>query len=257
MAKARKSLQQVHLESGPIPLYHQLEQHLLGRLRGGEFSPGALLPTEGQLCAAYGVSRITVRKTLDSLMNQGFIIRRRGIGSFAAESHSGVHSVRLTGSLDEFLLSATQLQSQVLSMENEAAAPEVAKALELDAGDPVTRLELISSGGEGPLGLLTIYFPAEIGGMIALEDIIAGTPVIRLVEKKISTSIARANQQISPAIADEVTARHLGVPVGTPILRVLRTYYTVGGRPVEAAFIHYHPERYQYAVELRSRPQPA
>jgi GntR family transcriptional regulator len=103
-----------------------MEQHLLARLRDGDFAPGALLPTEEQLCQSYGVSRITVRKALESLTQQGAIIRRRGIGSFAAERMPGVHSVRLSGSLDEFLQSAVQLRSRVLAMESCLADDEVA-----------------------------------------------------------------------------------------------------------------------------------
>ncbi|MEP7348633.1 MAG: GntR family transcriptional regulator [Sphingorhabdus sp.] len=243
------------LESGPIPLYHQMEQHLLTRLREGEFPPGALLPTEEQFCQEYGVSRITVRKALDSLTRQGGIVRRRGVGSFAAELHDGVHSIRLTGSLDEFLHSAVKLRSRVISNVTIMADYEVAKSLNLTEGDPVTRLELVSANGEGPLAHLVIYFPLAVGGMLTDEDVTGDVPVIRMVERKLSTAVVRAEQIILPDVAGEDTAQHFGVEPGTPILRVQRTYFTAPGHAVEAAFIYYHPERYRYAIELRARPQ--
>ena len=255
MTKPPKAWKQVQLDGGPIPLYHQLERHLLDRLRGGEFDPGALLPTEEELCSSYGVSRITVRKALDSLTQQGVIIRRRGIGSFVAENVAGVHSIRLTGSLDEFLQSALQLNSRVISLVSLPASAAVAKSLALPAGDQVTRLELVSSSSEGPLGHLTIYFPEAIGKLFSDEDISGSTPVIRIVEQKISASVVRAEQLILPDIAGDDTAVHLGIGIGTPILRVQRTYYAASGKPVEVAFIHYHPKRYRYAVELRARPR--
>lgn len=255
MATGAGGVQRVRLESGPIPLYHQVEQHLLGRLRGGDFAPGTLLPTEEQLCAAYGVSRITVRKALESLTQQGAITRRRGIGSFAAERAHGVHSVRLSGSLDEFLQSAVQLRSRVLSMEACAADDEVASALALAPLDPVTRLELVTAGADGPLAHLVIYFPEAVGRLLSIEDVSGDVPVVRMVERKLSRSVVRAEQLIQPDIAGAETAAHLGVARGTPILRVRRTYYAVSGQPVEIAFVHYHPERYRYAVELRARPQ--
>ena len=255
MATGANGERRVQLESGPIPLYHQMEQHLLGRLRGGDFAPGTALPTEEQLCAAYGVSRITVRKALDSLTQQGAIIRRRGIGSFAAERVPGIHSVRLSGSLDEFLQSAVQLRSRVVTMGPGEADPEVAAALALAPGDAVTRLELVSASAEGPLAHLIIFFPEAVGRLLSVEDVTSDVPVVRMVERKLSMSVVRAEQLILPDIANAETAGYLDVTEGTPILRVQRTYYSAAGQPVETAFVHYHPGRYRYAVELRARPQ--
>src|SRR5712672_3399133 len=93
----------MRLDAGPLPLYHQLEEDLRARIHGGEFQSGAALPTEEQLCEHYGISRITERRALDALIAQGLIVRRRGVGSFVAEARPGVRSVRLAGSLDEFL----------------------------------------------------------------------------------------------------------------------------------------------------------
>lgn len=255
MAIGALSTQSVQLENGPIPLYHQLEQHLLARLHGGDLSPGAVLPTEGQLCQAYGVSRITVRKALESLTQQGVIIRRRGIGSFAVQRAPSVHSVRLSGSLDEFLQSAVQLRSRAITMETCPAAPDVAASLALAVGDRVTRLELVSASADGPLAHLIIYFPDAIGSQLTIGDVTGDVPVVRVVERKLSMSVVRAEQLILPDIAKAETANYLEVEEGTPILRVQRTYYTAASQPVETAFVYYHPLRYRYAVELRTRPQ--
>lgn len=253
MAKSPKALQQVRLEGGPIPLYHQLEQHLLGRVESGEFASNGLLPSEEQLCESYGVSRITVRKALDCLTRQGTIIRRRGIGSYVAERNAGVRSVRLTGSLDEFLQSAAELRSQVISLGPCPANAEVVEALDLTEGETVTRLEIATSTKEGVIGHLVIFFPEEIGRNVTVEDVTKDVPVIRLIEQRLSLPIVRADQLIMPDIASVYVGGILGVSEHTPILRVRRIYYTTTGRPVEAAYIHYHPERYRYAVELRSR----
>lgn len=255
MATGAMTTKRIQLENGPIPLYHQMEQHLLTRLRDGDFAAGAALPSEEQLCHAYGVSRITVRKALESLTMQGAIIRRRGIGSFAADRIPGVHSIRLSGSLDEFLRSAVQLRSRVISMAPGESTDEVAEALALEQNDQITRLELVSASAEGPLAHLVIFFPEAVGRLLSVEDMTGDVPVVRMVERALSMSVVRAEQVILPDVASADTARYLEVAEGTPILRVQRTYYTATGQPVETAFVHYHPQRYRYAVELRSRPQ--
>src|SRR4051812_46886122 len=97
------------LHDGPVPLYHQLEQDLVDRISGGEFAPGDLLPSEEGICEQYGVSRITVRRALESLIHQGLIVRRRGVGSFVAQRSPAIRSVRLSGSLEDFLATAGSL----------------------------------------------------------------------------------------------------------------------------------------------------
>ena len=147
------------LDSGPLPLYHQLEEELRGRIHAGEFAPGALLPTEEQICIGYGVSRITVRRALDALISQGLIVRRRGVGSFVAEPKAGVRSVRLAGSLDEFLAASGMLETQMISLHETVAPAEIAESLQIEKGAPVVRLEALTRLEGAPIGYLNIYFP--------------------------------------------------------------------------------------------------
>jgi len=226
------------LSVGPIPLYHQLEQDIAARIAGGEFGTGGALPTEEQIGQDYGVSRITVRKALDSLHRQGMIVRRRGIGSFVAEQSNGVHSIHLTGSLDDFLQTANRLVPTI------GVAPL----------SPVLRLELVSSTVDGPLTHSEFYFPRQVIEVLHAEDINSLEPIVRTVERKTGVKVVRAQQVIEPDAAGEDTARLLGIKVGTPLLRTQRTYFTSTGEPIEIAMLRYHPGRYRYEVELRTRP---
>jgi GntR family transcriptional regulator len=241
------------LHDGPVPLYHQLEQDLAARITAGEFGPGDPLPTEEGICEQYGVSRITVRRALDALITQGFIVRRRGVGSFVAERREGVRSVRLSGSLDDFLARAGSLENNVLSVERVQPSDEVREALELGEGEEVVRLELISSLSAGPVIYLEVFIPTALGGSLSREDITPGLPVIRILERKLNTRVVRAHQLIQSDLAGETAARHLGVAPDTPLLRIRRVYYSAGDRPIEAAILRHHPERYQYEIEFRNR----
>ena len=240
------------LDSGPLPLYHQLEEDLRARILRREFEAGAALPTEEQLCAQYGVSRITVRRALDALDVQGLIVRRRGVGSFVAEAKPGVRSVRLVGSLDEFLASSGTLQNQLISLKEGIAPPEVAESLGLETGAPVVRLDAIARFEDKPIGFLSIYFPMEIGSQLERADLEGASPIIRLVERKLNIRIVRAEQMIEPDRAGKTAARYLDIDPESPVLRVTRVYYTSFDRPVEVALIRYHPKRYRYAIDFRS-----
>ena len=243
------------LRNGPMPLYHQLELDLLNRIQAGEFQPGDPLPTEEQICEQYSVSRITVRRALDAMMASGRILKRRGVGTFVSQkTETNVRTVRLRGSLDEFLSNASALELKLISFEKEKAADSICKALEIDEDEEVTRIELVSLLNGDPVIFLAIYFPKLVGDHLSAEDISTGLPVIRIVERKLKFRIVRAIQKIEPDTADSATAKYLDLEEGSPLLRIERTYYAANGVPVEAAILRHHPERYEYLIELNAGP---
>lgn len=239
------------------PLYFAVETALRDRIRTGEFRPGDPLPTEEALGQAYGVSRITVRRALEALTAQGLILRRRGVGSFIAETRQpGVRSVRLTGSLDEFLATAGALHLEVRGLQTIAATAPVAADLGVDIGDPVTWLELISSLEDGPVIHLDIFFPDAVGREIGVADITAGVPVARTVERVTGLRIVTARQVIQPALADARSARALGIAADTPVLRLRRIYFTANRQAIELAVLTLHPDRYAYEIEFTANCAP-
>jgi GntR family transcriptional regulator len=232
---------------GPIPLYFQLEQALQVRIAAGEFQPGKALPTEEQICSEYGISRITVRRALQGLHAQGAITRRRGVGSFVAPQYHGMRP-RLTGSLDEFLTTAAQLRVQALAFGLTEVTPDVADHLQLTPGSPAWRAETLGTlNDEGPVAYLEMWFPPDVGALLEAGGLGQGQPVIRIVERMLGVRIFRAEQMVEAGYAG-AAAPHLGIGAETPILRVRRVYFTEAERPVELAYVCYHPERYKYAV---------
>ncbi|MBB4615065.1 GntR family transcriptional regulator [Novosphingobium taihuense] len=240
------------LAVGPIPLYHQLEQDLKGRIGSGEFAPGQMLPTEEQMGHAYGVSRITVRRALESLDGQGLIQRRRGVGSFVAERSSAFHSVQLSGSLDAFLMTAYGLEPLLVSLEERVAPDEILAEFGLEPGGKLLRLELISRTKEGPTAHSEFFFTPAMSGKLTVDDIVGSEPIVRIVERKLGVRVGRATQIIEAAQAHGTTVKYLDLPEGTPVLGAQRKYYTTAGELVEVARQHYHPGRYRYEVELKA-----
>lgn len=244
----------MRLTVGPIPLYYQLEHHLRDRIEAGEFRRGSPFPTEERLCADYGVSRITVRRALDGLLAAGLISRRRGVRTFVVDPVEPVKSLTLVGSLDDIAAPAEKLSHTVLSRRTEPASPLVARTLALADGAPVLRLEtIVYSAGEA-FAYGEFFFPQDVAALLGDADVGGITP-IALVERKLGQRIVRAQQSIDPALAEPVVAKALGVKRRAAVLRVVRTYYDDGGRPVETAVMRYHPERYRYTVQLVPKPR--
>ena len=241
------------LQAGPLPLYHQLEQDLRARVNNSEFQPGDLLPSEERICEQYGVSRITVRRALDALIAQGLIVKKRGVGSFVAEARIGARSIRLKGSLDEFLSGAGVMEPDHLSLTRDARNPKAAAILNLPDDAQLTCVKLLSRIGGEPAAYLEIYFPHEVGSQLQEADFQAvGVPIIRAVERRLNVRVSRAEQKIESGAAGDVAAAHLELHPSEPVLLVTRAYFLPSGQAIEAAFVRYHPSRYSYVIEFNA-----
>lgn len=239
------------LAPGPVSLYFQLHQHLVDRIRAGEFGPGTPLPTEMEMCAQYGVSRITVRRALDALAAEGLLSRRRGVRTFVVEPP--VKSLALTGSLDEALSYTGNLSLKLLSTDEVRPSPLVAQALGLGAGERVRRLEAVAFSEGEPFAHAAYFLPAAVSALFAPADLQAHVPLLRTIEKKLGRRITRADQTVEPVIADRAVAGYLGMKPRAPLLKVVRTYFTEQGAPVKTDVVRYNPERYRYTVQLFAR----
>jgi GntR family transcriptional regulator len=242
---------------GPIPLYYQLEQDLRGRIRAGQFPDGAPLPAEQRLCETYGVSRITVRRALDSLLASGLIARRQGVGTFVNGPGETVKSLKLIGSLEDITAHGADLAYRVLAKESAAAPPLVAEALDLPVGTPVSRLETLFSLRGEPFAHAEFFSPPAVGDLMDSAEVAGQASLVAAVERKLGRPIERADQTVEAAPADGKIARHLGLRPRAPVLKVNRTYYTDDDRPVVAAVVRYHPERYRYTVQLFANARAA
>jgi len=235
-----------------IPLYYQIERAIRERIETAEFDAGDPLPSEEALCEHYGVSRITIRRALAELHRQRLIVRRHGVGSFVAEKPLGINS-HLSGSLKEFLGTAATLHVRCLSLEEAEPPAEVREVFSLADDETATLLRSVGSlSDESPVAYLEIWFPNDIGRQLRMEDIGGYVPVVRLVEQKLNLRLMRAQQFIEPGQATSSAAKYLKINAKSPILRVKRIYYAHPDRPIEIAYVRYHPDRYRFAIEFKA-----
>lgn len=241
------------LTAGPVPLYFQLARDLRQQIAGGRLKPGAALPTEEQLCAQYGVSRITVRRAVDDLIVEGLVMRRRGVGTFVAEPRQATRSVSLVGSLYDALAYPRNIAIELLKRGEKPAPARVAELLQLAPKAPVVELQVLSRVDGTPFAMTHFYLPAEFGTRLDPSELGSGTPVARLVERLLGEPVVRAVQTVEPESADARLGKLLEIPASTAVLHVLRTYFSAAGRPVEVASVRYRPDQYRLQVELLAK----
>src|SRR5262245_29475931 len=125
--------------SDQVPLYYQLHNILVDKIRSGEFSIGSRIPTEAELVQEYGVSRITVRQGLAILEEQGLVRREPGRGTFVNAQPAFEHTLKLSGSLDELISLGMATSVRVLRLVRVKAAPADAAMLNLPQGSTLVR----------------------------------------------------------------------------------------------------------------------
>lgn len=242
----------------PLPKYHQIYLVLREQLHEGRFDAG--MPGELALMAQFGVARVTVRRALSLLSQEGLIERAPGRGTRPVHKLPDLHmqgarvpspaaqTARLTGLLENLVTMGLRTTVKVLSVNTLKAPDEVAKALRLPPGEPVQKAERVRSTTEGPLSHITTWVPESIAGGFGKREL-TQKPILVLLEES-GVQVGRAEQTISARLADAGMARHLDVAVGSALLAVRRLIYDVDDKPVQWLHGLYRPDRYEYQMQL-------
>lgn len=242
------------LLKGGEPAYKALGNKLQSEIMAGKYDPNVPLPTENMLCETYGVSRFTVRKALETLVNEGLIYRRAGSGTYLTGLHWQRQYVRVLGNIEDLLAigDETHLElEQPLQLEPSKIA---AHRLQLEH-EEIWAMRGVRHHSGSPFGYWEIYLPPEIGAMV--RDKISGSEnntIIDQIERHLGVQISRAEQTISAEVAEAHVAEVLDIPVGSPVLHIERVYLDQTERPVEWAVSTYGRDQYKYRIDLTPRP---
>lgn len=231
------------------PLYHQIALIFRQKILNGYYATDDRLPTEKEITAEYGVSRITAKRALDDLAQEGLVVRERARGTRVSYT-AGMQPVKssVEGVLENLLAMGLETNVTLLSFGYEQATDDIAEQLECLKGSLVQRAVRVRSLDDEPFSYLVTYVPEDIGRQYAKEEL-AEKPLLSLLERS-GVDVESANQILSATLADAETAAALNVEIGTALLAISRVVCDQNGRPVEFISALYRPDRYQYHMEL-------
>ena len=241
----------------PLPKYHQIYLVLREQLHEGRFVQG--LPSEMVLSKEFGAGRVTVRRALEQLSNEGLITRRAGRGTHPAPVEvvppgGGPQSARrrgkkgLSGLLENIVSMSLRTSVKVIEVRTIHASHSVAEALQIPFGSMVQKAVRRRSSKLGPVSHITTYVPDELAQRFGRKDLLR-KPILRLIEES-GVEMGRAQQTVSARQADGAVARELEVAVGTALLAVNRLVFDVNDRPVQWLHGLYRPDRYEYQMDV-------
>jgi GntR family transcriptional regulator len=233
----------------PVPMYYQVAQQLEHAIETGELAPGTRLDGELALAAQLGVSRPTLRRAIEYLVDRGYLVRRRAVGTQVV--HPKVRRpVELTSLYDDLTASRKDPRTRVLSLEAVPASDRVAHALGLEDGTDVLALERLRSADGQPLAIMRNWLPL---GVVELDAERLERAGLYQLMRNAGVTLHLASQTIGARGATAPEAKLLNAAKGEPLLTMERTTYNENGQPVELADHLYRASLYSFEIVLVTR----
>lgn len=232
--------------SGPIPLYYQLATALEQAITSGQLPPGSRLENEIALSGRLGLSRPTVRRAIQDLVDKGLLVRRRGIGTQVVHG-SVTRRIELTSLFDDLERDGKTPATRVLACEVVDADEHIAGTLGVSLEEHVLRIQRLRSADSVPIAVLENYLPPAFTD-ISADDLAARGLYQILRARGVTMRVAR--QKIGARRATPSESRLLQLGRGSPVLSMDRTAYDADGRAVEFGHHCYRPDLYSFEMTL-------
>lgn len=232
--------------ASPIPLYFQVATLLQGRIEDGEVPVGSRLENEGDLAERLGVSRPTMRRAVQYLVERGVLVRKRGAGTQVV--HPKVRrSVELSSLYDDLAKSGQEPRTEVRAFEVQPAPDHVAEALGRPEGVEVAWFERLRHAGREPLAIMRNAVPVDV---LTLRSADLERRGLYELLRAAGHAPRMASQVVGARTATAAEARVLADSRGAPVLTMTRTAWDEAGRAVEYGSHIYRASRYSFEITL-------
>ena len=232
------------------PLHHQIYLVLADGISTGRYVEGEALPTEEQLTRMFSVSRITVRRAMESLHGAGLIERGAGRRTIVRAQIGRPMRMAMNSVIENIVAYGAETDAKVIEFGYVEARGFVREHLWQAMDKPVQRAVRVRSHEGVPIMHLTSYVPAALGETFSADDL-GRVSLFRLLARA-GVHLARGDQVVSATLADPTVAQHLGIKVGAALIDMRRQLFDQKGRAVEYIEMLAIPDRMTLRMELGS-----
>jgi len=233
-----------------VPLYYQIQQHLLEQIRAGVLKPGNPTPSEKEIADRLRISRMTARQALKSLCDLGVTYSHQGKGTFVSAVKVEKNSRQVLSFSEEMRGCGSRPRSKVLSFEVAAASPDAGEALRLRPGEKVISVRRVRLAGSAPMGLewsrLALRTYPDL-----LQVFDPSKSLYEALFRHYGIRIAAADEVVEAGLAGAEEAKLLRLAKGSPTFLFTRTAYSQNGEPVEYVKSTYRGDRFKLVNRLR------
>jgi len=202
-----------------LPLYRQIKNAIVEKISSGEWEPGEKIPSENQLAADLGASRMTINRPLRELTTEGLLLRVPGLGTFVAEPPRHASLLELKPIAEEIVAQGKKHHAQVLSLAQIKTKQALAERMGVRAGDALFHIVLVHYQDDVPIQLETRHVNPDLVPDFMGVDFTRITPSEYLIGQIRPDELEHIVQAIMP---DKYIGERLSIPMTEPCLRLKR-----------------------------------
>ena len=225
-----------------MPLYKTVYNDIYEKIRSGYYRGGELIPTEEELKKIYDVSRVTVRKATDLLVNDNLLVRTAGFGTIVQSKYLTNKTVDLRSFSDEMSSQGKQTSTKILEFCIEKCNSQIATILGIPEGDTVYHFKRLRFGDDDLLQVEETYMSTYLFPNLSLSHLETGK--FNYVES-CGYTIDTAFHQTIPTLPTEEIAEIFGIDTLTPIIRINNTSFLTDGRVMDYTMQYLNSPKYQ------------
>jgi len=237
-----------------LPIYYQVKQTIRNWIINREYNPGDKIPSENELADNFKVSRLTVRQAISQLIQEGFLVTKRGEGTFVTGDKKLINSFGLefVGPLDGLFYQVSKPITKSAIIKKMAAPRLIKEKLELDKDDEeIVQIKRVRFLEKKPFSYTINFLPTRIGKAIEKRELYK-KPLLQIIQQDLGIRLSEALQTIEASFSDQEVSEKLGVVSGSPILFTERIMYDQKRKPIVLSQSSYRGDSYQYIVRLKN-----
>ncbi|MDE2599578.1 MAG: GntR family transcriptional regulator [Rhodocyclaceae bacterium] len=235
--------------SHDAPLHRRIREQLRARILDGSYATDSRMPSEAELGAIFGVSRITVRQALGDLQKEGLIHRIHGKGTFAAKPKAFQNVTHLQGFAEAMGAMGYEIVNDLRRFRFTPAEDAVALKLGISAGDTVVEIHRVRFLNRQPVSLEITWLPEHIGRRLEHADLVR-RDIFLILENDGAVPLGHADLSIESILADEELVEALQTEEGAPVLRIERLTHDRDGRPLDYEHLYFRGDAFQYRFRI-------
>ncbi|MCY6356526.1 GntR family transcriptional regulator [Clostridium sp. ZS2-4] len=238
-------------KENPIPLYYQLKEILQEMIENEELKHGDLIPTERELCEIQNISRMTARKAIMALVNEGLLYREQGKGTYVSEPKINQPLSELSKGFTEALVKrGLKSYTKILSFEVKDATLENRRQLNLMENEKVIELKRLRIVEEEPFGVEHVCIPYRLCEDLTRE-MLEGKSLYVVLKEKYGYCPESTKQTIEPIKVNEYKGELLNLENDDLALLVKGTAYLSDGTAMEYTKATFRCDKYKYEIRLK------
>jgi GntR family transcriptional regulator len=231
-----------------LPIYCQIEDYIKEQIKENKLEVDSMVPSERELMEMLDVSRHTIRQAIGDLVNEGYLYRLAGKGTFVKDRHLIYKENKYTSFTEDMEQLGKKLYSKVLSFEIVNASEILSSRLAINENDPIIRVSRVRVADNVPLSYEKFYISKELVGDMN-EKVFEGS-LISYYENVLNLKLDHSLETIEAISADEKTSKILETDINAPLLLVRSNLYLKNGKQLHYVKNYFRADQYRVNIKL-------